>query len=157
MNAWRKNNLGANLAISVLIHSIIAGILLVSFDSRSTNPLNVGARQGFAVLKEERSANSGENATSETAAQSAENAQGLLTESANALRRTIQYPELAYTQDIEGDVRALVRVEDGKLLEVRIIGSSGYSILDNAVTGAIQSWTWPPVTGETTVLIKFRL
>jgi len=75
------------------------------------------------------------------------------------------YPALARSRGWQGDVELWVRVaEDGRVLDARVQGSSGFELLDRAAVAAVGRWRFhpgrigqTPVTTEIRVPVCFRL
>lgn len=81
-------------------------------------------------------------------------------ESSPALRKVVsqvtpQYPSLARTMRIQGNVRADVEVApNGKVKSVEVKG--GHPLLVQAAESAIRQWKWEPTAHETHESIELR-
>ena len=69
------------------------------------------------------------------------------------------YPPEAVEQGLEGEVRLLLRLDaKGRLLEARVVGSSGYLLLDEAaISAAYATGTFPGGGAEMILPVDFRL
>ena len=79
------------------------------------------------------------------------------TESARKIlhRVTPQYPEMARTMNIKGNVKAEAVVEpNGVVKSVEVKG--GHPVLVRAAQDAIYKWKWAPATRETREPIEVR-
>ncbi len=79
------------------------------------------------------------------------------TESARRIlhRVTPQYPEMARTMNIKGNVKAEAVVEpNGVVKSVEVKG--GHPVLVRAAQDAIYKWKWAPATRETREPIEVR-
>ena len=76
-----------------------------------------------------------------------------------------EYPRLARKLEYTGKVTLNVEVKaDGRCGQVQLVTSSGYSMLDNAATGAVKEWKFTPakkwgkaVTSFTEITVNFQL
>jgi len=76
-----------------------------------------------------------------------------------------EYPRLARKREYTGKVTLKVEVkDDGSCGHVELVRSSGYSMLDNAATGAVKEWRFTPakkwgkaVTSFTEITVNFQL
>ena len=76
-----------------------------------------------------------------------------------------KYPRLARKLEYTGKVTLNVEVKaDGHCGQVKLVKSSGYSMLDNAATGAVKEWRFTPankwgkaVTSFTEITVNFQL
>ncbi|MBL8019402.1 MAG: energy transducer TonB [Leptospirales bacterium] len=84
---------------------------------------------------------------------------GILTGSISDLQRSIQYPAEAEAMQIEGIVRVEVEIDSkGSVAHLRIMQSSGYEILDQAVLDGVRVWTFQDVSNRKIVIpFRFRL
>ncbi len=85
--------------------------------------------------------------------------EGVFNNSINEYRKPI-YPRLAIKQNLEGAVKIEATVNSfGKILDVKIVQSSGHKILDDAAVSAVLLWTLKPTNKVFTFTktIRFKL
>ena len=77
------------------------------------------------------------------------------------IEKNIRYPRLARKMGWEGKVVvAFVIREDGTVINIRIVKSSGFTLLDNNAVESIkkaQPFPSPPVRAELVVPVSYRL
>lgn len=160
------------LILSLALHSVFFLSLW------KTQTPDISARQGFAIMVDmglptseestepkhrmrdpsgpdnELDQKRNEKRTQRTAGRA-----GILTGSISDLQRSIHYPAEAEAMQIEGIVRVEVEIDSkGSVAHLRVMQSSGYKILDQAVLDGVRVWTFEDTLNQRIVIpFRFRL
>ncbi|MBI41705.1 MAG: hypothetical protein CMF59_19090 [Leptospiraceae bacterium] len=151
------------LGLSFVAHSILLLSLFLTFDRDNSDTNLVQTMSGFSISSEESTGNTSENLSEENAgpgskeSDGSHNAEALFSQSIGNLKQSIPYPALAVSQEIQGTVIAFVRLEKGRLTELRIDQSSGFAVLDDQVKSSIRQWQWPEISASRRFSVRFRL
>lgn len=151
------------LSISALLHLFVGIAFLGNPSGNSVTESLVQSNRGFSMAFQGTSETKGPeqntdgSGPSSDLARAGSNNQGMLAKSIGQLQQSIPYPQLAYSQEIQGTVLAHVSIKEGKLVELSLQRSSGYDILDQQVIQSIRNWQWPPVTASRSFSVNFRI
>lgn len=109
----------------------------------------------LASVASQESETSGENRDARESSDSSGEASK--TTSASLLKKVPPtYPAAAVEKELEGKVTLLVQIdESGKPGTIRVIESSGHSLLDTAATDAVENWKFSPARSRGTSILSW--
>jgi len=165
------------LPLSAVLHLLLLLFLVLNqFELKcGKEDFQFASRQGMSVIFEGSgngsdrpgetgsghpvAGDTGRHAGSDQNSGAASGRSGVISARISDLKLTIEYPELARRQAMQGRVIVAFRIrDDGRVDHVHIVQSSGYGILDESALHSISTWTFEPGNeSDHNVPIVFRL
>jgi len=139
------------ISLSIILHLVILGLLILNLDGKFVAQQAINIQLNASISSNSHSAPSESNNTQ------SKNSKSNQFNNKNAVESEVVYnaqylnnpaplyPPLAKSRNIEGKVVLEVLVSDqGEALKVKIISSSGSTLLDDSAYDAVKNWKFIP-------------